>query len=306
MPVKLVISGRGSVTPGKPKTLDERGLATFAAEHGVAAVVVIERTVLGKLSAEIEAALRLDQDLLEQGLIALKALKRFAGKGVWTEPPLLDILPTPSAGPIQRTFDRLIPDRSALVAYVFEDDHSRVHASIIAVKDGGDIVAAATHRAVADLVDEGTLARTWAAQGPRATRPLLDAIEERFAKPSVALFLDRATWRRILTGPPDQLARELDAKKVIIDPAPAWLMGLLSGAAVAAVAGRAARGLAAMLPKGTRDMATALAGKARDAMKESGAHPFALLGFDPIELWVRLRGFWREDGPAGGAGKSRR
>lgn len=304
--MKLIVTGRGSVPSARPKTLDERGLATFATEQGVAAVVVIERTTLGKLSGEIEAALRLDQDPLEQGLIALKALKRYAGKGVWTEPPLLDILPTPNFDPIQRTFDRLVPDRSALVAYVFEDDHSRVHASIIAVKDGGDIVAAATHRAVADLVDEGTLARTWAAQGPRATKPLLAAIEERFAKPSVALFLDRSSWRRILTGPPDQLARELDAKKVIIDPAPAWLMGLLSGAAVAAVAGRAARGLAAMLPKGTRDMASALAGKARDVMKESGAHPFALLGFDPIELWVRLRGFWREDGPAGGTGKSRR
>jgi hypothetical protein len=24
-------------------------------------------------------------------------------------------------------------------------------------------------------------------------------------------------------------------------------------------------------------------------MKDSGAHPFALLGFDPIELWARLR-----------------
>lgn len=305
-PIKLVVTGRGSIAPARPKTLDERGLATFAREHGVAAVVVIERAVLGKLSAEIEAGLALEQDLLEQGLVALKALKRHAGKGVWTEPPLLDLLPAPTFDPIQRTFDRLVPDRSALVAYVFEDDRSRVHASIIAVKDGGDIVTAATHRAVEDLVDEAALARAWGEQGIRATRPLLTAIEQRFARPSIALFLDRSSWRRIVTGPPDQLARELDAKKVVIDPAPAWLMGLLSGAAVAAVAGRAARGLAAMLPKGTRDMASALAGKARDVMKESGAHPFALLGFDPIELWAALRGFWREDGAAGGAGQGRR
>jgi hypothetical protein len=28
-------------------------------------------------------------------------------------------------------------------------------------------------------------------------------------------------------------------------------------------------------------------------MKESGAHPFALLGFDPIELWSRLKHHYR-------------
>ena len=43
----------------------------------------------------------------------------------------------------------------------------------------------------------------------------------------------------IITGPSDQLARELNAKRVVIDPAPAWLLGLLGGAAVAAMAGRA-------------------------------------------------------------------
>lgn len=28
-------------------------------------------------------------------------------------------------------------------------------------------------------------------------------------------------------------------------------------------------------------------------MKESGAHPFALLGFDPLELWLTLRHYYR-------------
>jgi len=27
-------------------------------------------------------------------------------------------------------------------------------------------------------------------------------------------------------------------------------------------------------------------------MKETGAHPFALLGFDPIELWLALRQYY--------------
>jgi hypothetical protein len=226
---------------------------------------------------------------MAQSLVAMRALKKHAGTGLWTEPPLFDLLPAPAAEPIQRTFDLLIPDRSALVAYVIEDDRSRVHTSIIAVKEGGDITRVSSHRAIADLVSESTLARDW----DKGHKRVLDAIEERFARPSLAVFLERATLMKILTGPSDQLARELNAKHVVIDPAPAWLLGLLGGAAVAAMAGRAGRVLAAMLPQGTRDRARGLVSRAQDAMKESGAHPFALLGFDPIELWSQLKHHYR-------------
>ena len=92
----------------------------------------------------------------------------------------------------------------------------------------------------------------------------------------------------VLTGPADQLARELNSKRVVIDPAPAWLLGLLGGAAVAALAGRAASAIASMLPQSTRDRASALAQRARDRID-----PFALLGFDPIELWQRLKHHYR-------------
>ena len=292
--LKVIIAGhdaKGSVDPAThplpgvaPKQLEQ-----YARMLGVGAVIVVDRALIRELSSEIEAALRFDMDFAEQGLVALRALKKHAGTGVWTEPPLLDLLPAPAIEPIQRTFDLLIPDRSALVAYVLEDDRSRVHTSLIAVKDGGDITRAATHRAIADLVSEPTLARDWSTGYKR----VLDAVEERFAKPSIALFLERATLMKILTGPSDQLARELNAKHVVIDPAPAWLLGLLGGAAVAAMAGRAGRALAAFLPQGTRDRARGLVHRAQDAMKESGAHPFALLGFDPIQLWSQLKHHYR-------------
>jgi len=295
--IKLIVTGRGSIDPASAPMpgLDARSLAAWTTSLGAAALVVVDRDLIGKLSAEIEGALRLDQDFAAQGLVALRALRRHAGNGVWTAPPLLEILPAPAFEPLQRTFDLLIPDRTALLAYVIEDDRSRVHSSIIAVKEGGDIVRAATHRAIADVVPEGALARGWDDAGKdRGYRRVLAAVEERFARPSVALFLERATLMRVITGPSDQLARELNAKRVVIDPAPAWLLGLLGGAAVAAVAGRAASALAQMLPQGARDRASAFATMARGAMKESGAHPFALLGFDPLELWARLRHFYRE------------
>ncbi|MBA2542288.1 MAG: hypothetical protein H0V17_21785, partial [Deltaproteobacteria bacterium] len=225
--IKLVVTKRGAIDPQATPLpgLAERDLAAYAKSLGVAAVVAIERSVMGQLAADIESALRLDQDLVEQGLVALRALKRHAGKGVWTEPPLLELLPAPAYEPIQRTFDLLIPDRSALVAYVIEDDRQRIHSSIIAVKNDGDIVRASTHRAIVDLVPEASFARDW----QKSTKRVAAAVEERFAKPSVALFLERATLMKILTGPSDQLPREVNAKTVIIDPAPAWLLGLLGG-----------------------------------------------------------------------------
>ena len=288
----IVIGGAGAKGRVAARPLPgfaERDLAAFAKQLGVASVLVLDHGIAGKLSGEIEGALRFDMDGVAQALVVLRTLKKYAGRGVWTEPSLLDVLPAPSFEPIQRTFDLLVPDHSALLAYVIEDDRSRVHTSVIAVKDDGDITRAATHRAIADLVAEVSLARDWTTGYKR----VLAAVEERFAKPSIGLFLERATLHKILTGPSDQLAREINAKRVVIDPAPAWLLGLLGGAAVAAMAGRAGKAIANILPQATRDRASALAQRAGAAMKESGAHPFALLGFDPLELWSRLKHYYR-------------
>lgn len=290
--LSLVIAGthaRGRIDPVPLASTEPAVLAAYAKQLEVGAVVVIDQHLIGELSSEIEGLLRLDMDGTDQSLVALRALKKHAGRGVWTEPPLLELLPAPAYEPIQRTFDLLIPDRTALLAYVIEDDHSRVHTSIIATKEAGNISSVGTHRAIGDLVSEATLARDWNQHYKR----VLAAVEERYAKPSVGVFLERATLMKILTGPSDQLARELNAKRVVIDPAPAWLLGLLGGAAVAAMAGRAASALASMLPQATRNRASALAQRAQSAMKESGAHPFALLGFDPLELWQRLRHYYR-------------
>ena len=285
-------SGRGQLDPASAPlaSVEPAALAAYAKRLNVGAVVVIDHHLLGELSAEIEGALRVEMDGTEQALVALRALKRRAGHGVWTEPPLLELLPAPAYEPIQRTFDLLIPDRSALVAYVVEDDRARVHTSVIVTKEAGNITRVGTHRAIVDLVPEATLARDW----NQGYKRVLTAVEERYAKPSIGVFLERATLMKILTGPSDQLARELNAKRVVIDPAPAWLLGLLGGAAVAAMAGRAASALASMLPQATRNRASAFAQRAQSAMKESGAHPFAMLGFDPLELWQRLRHYYRE------------
>ena len=71
------------------------------------------------------------------------------------------------------------------------------------------------------------------------------------------------------------------------------LLGLLGGAAVAAVAQRGARTLASLLPSSVRDQAKGLMDRARDAARDAGADPWALLGFDPLALWAQLRHLYR-------------
>ncbi|HEU4613357.1 MAG TPA: hypothetical protein VFS15_14800 [Kofleriaceae bacterium] len=94
--IKVVIAGheaRGSIDPASAPLpgLTEKALAAYAEQLGVGAVIVVDRNLVRDLSSEIEAALRFDQDGVAQSLVALKALKRHAGKGIWSEPPLLEL-----------------------------------------------------------------------------------------------------------------------------------------------------------------------------------------------------------------------
>jgi hypothetical protein len=291
--MKLVVAGhdaKGAVdTSALTLPPTQANLQACAKKLDVGAVVVLEQNALRGVAAEVEQQLTIDMDAAAQGLALLRALKSRSGRGVWSEPPLLDLIPAPSYEPLQRTFDLLIPDDSALAAYVIGDDRKHVTASVIAVKRGGDIVEVASHAAIGAQVSEASLARDWGNHYKRVNK----AIGERFAKPCVSVFVERATVDKILLGPPDTLGREINAKRLIIDPAPAWLLGLLGGATVAAVAQRGAMALASLLPQGARDRAADLADRARTAMKESGANPFSLLGFDPIELWLTLRHYYR-------------
>ena len=291
--VKLVVAGhgaRGAVDPaGLSLPPTPAHLQACAKRLDVGAVIVLDAGVIAQVAAEVESHLTIDLDVAAQGLLLLRALKQRSGKGVWSDPPLLDLLPAPAFDPLQRTFDLLIPDDSALTAYVIDNDRARVAASVIAVKRGGDINEVASHAALGDAISEAALARDWTTAYKRVNR----AVGERFARPCVSLFVERATVDKIIVGPPDTLGREMNARRLIIDPAPTWLLGLLGGATVAAVAQRGAMALANLVPQGARDRASDLADRARTAMKESGANPFAMLGFDPIELWLTLRHYYR-------------
>ena len=296
--VKLIIAGdraRGALDPTGPAAAalplppTPASLEAAARRWGVGGVVVIEAHLLASIAADVERHLTIDLDLAAQGLSVLRAIKARSGHGVWSHPPLLDLIPAPPYEPLQRTFDLLIPDDTALSVYIIADDRRSIVAAGTAIKRKGDLVQVSGHQAVADLVPEAALARDW----PTHYKRLNQVIADRLARPSLTILLERATIDRLITGPSDTLTREYGARRIIIDPAPAWLLGLLGGATVAAVAQRGATALANLLPPAARRQAAGLAERARTVFKESGAHPFGLLGFDPIELWMAARQYYR-------------
>ena len=280
----LSIPGSGMHIEGSAS----EALAQAARALDVDALVVVDVHVTGALYDDVARALAPD-DLVAQGLTCLRACKRYGGRGIWTHPAMLEVVPAVLYDSLQRTFDMLVPDRSSVVVYVIEDDGSDVHASLIAVKRGGDIDLVTTHLGLEDALPGPELARSW----QQRYRALLALVGERHAPASLAVFLERRTFERIAHGPSDQLAREVSARNVIIDPVPAWMLGLLGGATMAAFASRGAKALARMLPSPARRMAADLAQTAQTVIRDSGAHPFDVLGFDPVALWNEVRGLYR-------------
>lgn len=260
---------------------------------GVDLVVVLADGGLARILGDIESQLRLDQDYAAQVLTALRAVRRAAGRDLWVEPRVTDLIPPLAPEPLQRTFELLFPGPSTLLAYVFDSRAAgaaaRVHASVIAVVRRGEIELVTTHLGLADALPGPALARDWRRRVPR----VLELVGERYAAPALGVFLERAAWERIVTGPADQLSRELAAGHVVLDPAPAWLRGLLGGAQLAAAASRGARRIARFVPPAARRAATDLARTSQERLRQAGAHPFALLGFDPIELFHRARAYYR-------------
>lgn len=279
-PAHAVVSGRGAVAAPPLAGTGPRDLAALRRTLDVDLVAVLADGGAGRILTDIERALSLDDDYPAQVATALRALKRAAGDSLWLDPPLLDLVPPLSADALQRSFEILIPAPSALTAYVF--DAGDVFASVIAVVEQGDITAVTSHLGIADALPAAGFARAWRSQVRRA----LSLIDERYAAPSIGFFAERAALLRVLAGPGDQLATEMSAGRIVIDPAPAWLRGLLGGAQIAAAA---ARSLGRFVPPAARRAAEA----AQRRFAESGAHPFALLGFDPIALWRQVRHYYR-------------
>lgn len=281
---RVIVRGRGEVSAAAWTGAGARELAAFRRALDVGVVVAVQVDALGELFADAETKLSLDDDYVAQWLTILGAVKRARGRGALAmDPPLLDAVPAIQPGPLQKTFDLLVPDNASLIAYVF--DGPALYTSIIASKERGDIAFATTHAGIADAVHAARLVRSWR----KGYRKVVEVVGERYDPPAIGLFAERAAIQRVLTGPPDQLARELANKDILVDPCPAWLRALLGGAAVAGAATRSAQAISRLLPAAARRAARDVARTAQSALEDSRYSPWALLGFDPISLWLEAR-----------------
>jgi hypothetical protein len=289
--VRALRSGRGALPADQVpfSGTSPEALAALRKALGVGGVFVIERDALAQFLADVEQNLSVHDDFMAQWLRFARGLKWLWGAGFWADPPFLDLIPIPPTEAIQRGFDLLIPDDTSVLLYVFESDESDVAASAIARKRHGDIDFVATHLHFADAIDPRELAGAW--QG--AYRRVLALAQERLAPPSIGVFLRADTLERLQSGGPDQLAREVQARELILDPSPVWLTGLVGATAAAAAAARGARALARFVPPGAKKFASDFAQSAQDRLRDAGANPFAALGFDPIETWLRLKEYYR-------------
>lgn len=288
--IHAVISNRGAVDLAEIPFhgIKRQQLTALKRALGVDAIFALERTALPQLASTFERKVAMDDDYPTQGIGLWQALRN--SQGIWSEPPLLELIPPLRADALRKTFNLLVPNKSSLAVYIIDENKKRVHCSGIAVKEDGAICLATMHPAIADLVSEQELCRDWRANYSKINR----AIESRLAKPSISIFMERSAVIRILTGPADQLAKELKSGTLVIEPSPTWLQGLLGGAAVAAVATAGARRMARFLPQSARKMAGDLAGVAQDRMKNSAVNPFSMLGFDPLQLLQQLRAFYAQ------------
>ena len=256
-------------------------------------LIAIDEAVPAEVIAEAESRADPRGDLGVLALAYWAAAKQRVRQGrMGMAPPLIEALPEISADRLQKTFDLLIPQPSAMVAYVFEDDGTDIYSSVIASVDQGDLVFVSTNQIIDDAVRPVPMARRWR----NDYRRIVDTVSERIDPVSLGAFASRGAVERILTGPADQLGRELAARNVIFHPAPAWLKVLLGGAAVAGAATRGARVLSGFMPKAARKLAGEVAQRAQAGLKEAASGPWATLGFDPIELWLDVRGWFYRPG----------
>ena len=285
-----IVSGTGAIELNDVEFsgTSRAALATVRQRLGVSVLLAVSPQVISEIVADADRHIDYDDHITVQSIVWLNAWRRYLHRGVWMSPPLLELVPPLHSGALERTVALLVANPSTMVAYIIADDRKSVVASMIAEFRDNWITEISTHAAIEPSISGEQLSRHWTME----YRHVLDRVGEQFARPSLGVFAERAAVRRILSGPPHQLQTELGKKTLIIDPMPRWFTGLMGGAAAVAVASRGAKRISAFLPERARRMASQAAKSAARRARETGAHPWQVLGFDPIELLTTLQRFY--------------
>lgn len=274
-PRRILLLGGGELPLSALSGTDGAALSRLRKEQGLAFAVALASDALPELTAEIQRQLRPQDDLVAQGLTALRVLQRALGKDVVVSPRLLGALPLPPYDLLQRTFDRIFPAGRSLLFYVF--DGARVYSSVIVRKRGADVDLVSSQRAFdAELRVRGL------ADLPR----LRKLVAERYGEVHICLGVPLSAWRRFVAGDRSALARALASRQAVLDPAPAWLRALIGAGAVSEAATRSARFAGKLL---SRSPLGNLLGDKPEKLVGKIGNPLEALGIDPFEFlrWGR-------------------
>ncbi len=265
--VKALRPGTGRLDPKDFPWSGTFSLGRHRRTVGAPIAFAVEDDALDRIAAVIDRRLLAGDDLAAQLLEASRAGRAELGRGVHVDPDVLGLLPVPSYAALQKTFDTLVPDDRSIALFLFDSSRGDPWCSLIIAKQGGDAVRVTTHAAL------GVRAPDF--RGGRH-KELLMALESKVARPHAALFATLDAWREIVGPEPGALATQVALGRAVIDPAPPWVVALTGAGAVAGVAQIASSLFGRFVPQAVKDTARAMS-------------PFAALGFDPIEAFMKIR-----------------
>jgi hypothetical protein len=277
--VRLMQLGGGTFPLSELPSGRPEDLRAFRKTHHLPFVVAVDADALPGLWAEVQARVEVGEDYVAQELAMVRVLREALGKTVRVDPRLFGVMPLPSYGLLQTTFNQILPDGRSFVFYL--TDAGRLWTSLIAVKRGGDITEVVTHAALAGEVQFSSVADA---------KAVLRAVEARFAPPHLGLFLPLRTWHELVAGDRSAVARAMANRQAVLDPAPPWLLALVGVGAMAEAATRSVR-LAGKLLSASGIGARFIPGGVQMAERlvQTMANPFEALGVDPWEVlrWSR-------------------
>ncbi|MSP63434.1 MAG: hypothetical protein EXR72_24440 [Myxococcales bacterium] len=261
--VKAIRPGIGRVDPAVFRWAGAWSLGRIRREAGAPLAIAVEGDALERIAGAIDSRIRAGDDYVAQLLEAARALRAEVGKGVHIDPDLLSVVPIPSYAALQKTWNMLLPDDRSAGLFVF--DRGELWTSYLVEKRAGELSRITTHAALG-------VARP----DMRRHKELLEAMESRLARPHAAIFATLDAWREIIGPDAGALARQVALRGAIIDPAPPWVIALTGAGAMAGVAQGASRLFGRFVPQAVKDTARSMS-------------PFAALGFDPIDLFTKIR-----------------
>jgi hypothetical protein len=277
--VRIVRLGGGTLAADLTST-QQADLRAYRTRHGLPFVAAVDLDQLPAVWAEVQAAVRPEEDYVAQLLAMAHVLREALGRGALRlDPRAFGRVPLPSYALLQATFNQLLPDDRSFSFYLV--DGGRIWTSLIAVKREGDLTLVTSHAAIADRVHLSSIR----ADAPAVVR----VISERFAPVHIGVFLPLRTWHELVAGDRSAIARALASRQAVVDPAPSWLKALVGAGAVAEAATRSVR-LAGKLLSASGLGARLLGGAAAaERLVQTVSNPLEALGLDPWDLlrWAR-------------------